>query len=85
MISILIVFAALRRLIEPSCPACSAKSWGEGPGALNCAKCGWTNALEAAAEKSQYEMSLLEKRGREVGLRREVNPSAAVSHAALPA
>lgn len=69
VLSILIAFAALRRLIEPSCPACSAKSWGEGSGSLNCARCGWTNAAAPEAEKSQYEMSLVEKRGRDLSPR----------------
>lgn len=66
VLSILIVFAALRRLIEPSCPACSAKTWGEGSGALNCASCGWTNAVAEESEQSQYEMSLLEQRTRDL-------------------
>lgn len=66
VLSILIAFAALRRLIEPSCPACSAKTWGEGSRSLNCASCGWTSAAGDEPEQSQYEMSLLEQRTRDL-------------------
>lgn len=54
--SIIVVFALLRRVIEPACPSCSAKAWRASAGPLNCEKCGWSNAADA--EQSQYEMSL---------------------------
>lgn len=56
--SIIVVFALLRRAIDPACPACSAKAWRPAAGPLNCEKCGWSNAADA--EEPQYEMSLSE-------------------------
>ena len=35
--------AVARRLVEPSCPGCSAKSWVDTTARLECAKCGWSN------------------------------------------
>ncbi|HUE97073.1 MAG TPA: hypothetical protein VMN39_10455 [Longimicrobiaceae bacterium] len=38
-----------RRLAEPACPACSAKSWKDEPPLLECNACGWASAAPTAA------------------------------------
>jgi hypothetical protein len=58
VLAILLAFAVLRRVIEPACPACSAKAWGDGPGPLSCARCGWSSGPASEVEASQYEIPL---------------------------
>lgn len=79
--SIIVVFALLRRVIEPACPACSAKAWRPSAGPLNCEKCGWSNAADA--EQSQYEMSLADAGA--AARPAAAQPSAPAGRALLPA
>lgn len=59
ILSILVGLAVLRRAIEPACPACSSKRWGDGSDPMSCAQCGWSAARAGAGDAgSQYEMSL---------------------------
>lgn len=60
LLTVLIGLAVLRRAIEPACPACASKRWGEAaPGTLSCGGCGWTSgASERPGAASQYEMPL---------------------------
>lgn len=58
--TLLIGLAVLRRAIEPACPACASKRWGEGTAdTLSCTGCGWTSGSSADTDAaSQYEMPL---------------------------
>lgn len=38
-----------RRLVEPACPACSAKHWKDEFGRLECSDCGWASAALVVA------------------------------------
>ena len=50
------------RLVEPACPACSAKSWTDHPPRLECTRCGWSNVatvtVSAEPRPAQYEITL---------------------------
>jgi len=62
-LTLLIVLSVLRRILEPACPGCSAKSWSDHPVHLTCTRCGWssvpTGAPAAAVEAvpGQYEIA----------------------------
>lgn len=58
--SVLVGLAVLRRAIEPACPGCASKRWGDGAAdTLSCTRCGWTMGGSGAADAtSQYEMPL---------------------------
>lgn len=58
LLTLLLGLSFLRRVVEPSCPCCAAKSWEPHPSALLCAECGWSNVAVAKAEVPQYEMVL---------------------------
>lgn len=59
ILSIVVGLAVLRRAIEPACPACSSKHWGDGSDPLSCEQCGWSATRAGNGEAaSQYEMSL---------------------------
>lgn len=57
LLSLLLGLSFLRRVVEPACPSCAAKSWTPNPSALHCAECGWSN-VAAAKEIPQYELVL---------------------------
>ena len=38
-----------RRIVEPACPACSAKNWKDEPQRLECASCGWASVAAAVS------------------------------------
>ena len=60
LMSLMLALGLLRRVVEPACPSCEAKSWIPSPNALHCAHCGWSNAAAPAAkaEVPQYELVL---------------------------
>ena len=52
-----------RRIAEPSCPGCAAKSWNDEPRHLECARCGWTTRTTTIVDPAQqYEMGLASDR-----------------------
>lgn len=42
-LTLLAVLTVARRIAEPPCPSCEAKSWNDQPAYLQCTRCGWTN------------------------------------------
>lgn len=59
LLTLLLSLSMLRRLVEPSCPCCSAKRWAPNAAALYCEQCGWSNVAPATGEATpQYEMVL---------------------------
>jgi hypothetical protein len=54
VLALVVPFVVVRRLLEPACPGCSAKSWASQPStAIRCTRCGWSGGASAP---SQYEM-----------------------------
>lgn len=40
--AVLVTAFCLRRLIDPTCPACTGRVWQNTPNVLRCARCGWS-------------------------------------------
>ena len=57
LLTLLMGLSFLRRVVEPACPSCAAKSWTPVPNALHCAECGWSN-VATVKEIPQYELVL---------------------------
>jgi hypothetical protein len=42
-LTLMAALSVARRLVEPACPSCTAKSWNDQPAVLQCTRCGWSN------------------------------------------
>jgi hypothetical protein len=62
VLALVVPFVFVRRLLEPACPGCSAKSWAsQTPTVICCTRCGWSSSAPAPGPpaqpaRAQYEM-----------------------------